>query len=125
MSKEARPGELRTRITIQALTEGIDAGGFQTKEWTDLFGGKKVWCKWANPHGTEVYEQMKLELRDPATITMRYTPLIDQRCRVFKGYTPVGDQKKDDRHAYEIISIDNVLDRNKIMEIKVQRMVKA
>lgn len=124
MAKEAKSGEMRTRITVQALTTGIDAEGFPTEEWTDVFGGEKAWCKWVNPHGTEVYEHMRLDLGDAATITMRYTPLIDVRCRIFKDYEPVGGPE-DDEKAYEIISIDNVEDMRKILEIKVRRVVKA
>lgn len=116
---------MRTRISVQALTDGIDADGYQTKTWTDIFAGQKVWCLWVNPHGTEAYDQMRLGLRDPATLTMRYTPLLNARCRIFKGYTPTGDPVLDDPHAYEIISVDNVRDGNKTLEIKVQRWEKA
>ncbi len=120
MAKSARSGEMRTKITIQALTDGINENGFQTKEWANIFGDKKAWCLWVNAHGTEVYDTMRLNLKEPATITMRYTPKVNVRCRIFRE-----DEPQDDAHAYEIISIDNVQDGRSRMEIKVQRMVKA
>lgn len=125
MAKSARTGEMRARITVQALASGIDQEGVAIETWTDVFGGEKVWCKWVNAHGLETYEAMRQNLREAATITMRYTPLIDVRCRIFKGHTPTGDPEKDDPQAYEVVSVDDVENRHKTMEIKVHRAVKS
>lgn len=43
---------------------------------------------------------------------MRYSPLIDPAMLVYKGKDP---------RPYEIISLNNVEDRGKWLEIKVQR----
>ena len=72
--------------------------------------------KWVNAHGTEVYQSMNLDLREPATLTGRYSSLITPQCRI----TKVGDPE-----PYEIISIDDVENRHQWLEIKVQRMVSA
>ena len=59
---------------------------------------------------------MQLQLREPATLTMRYSPKITEQCLVFK---------KGDSRPFEIVSIDNVEERNRWLELKVQRKVEA
>lgn len=120
MAKVAKAGEMRTRIHVQEPIRGIDADGYQTVHWRDVFC-ERIWCKWLNPHGTEIYENMRLNLREPATITMRYTDKMHSHCRIFKDYVPVGDETVDGPHAYEIISMDNLFDERRLLEIKVQR----
>lgn len=113
--KSARIGEIHTKITVKSLTTGMDADGYPTEAWTDVFGGK-VWCNWKNAHGTELYETMRLDLKEVATITMRYSDKINQRCQIFR---------ESDTEPYEIISIDNVEDKRRFLEIKVRRRVVA
>lgn len=118
MAKFASTGEMHTKITIKAPTKGTDADGFATETDTDVFGGK-VWCKWVYQHGAEVFENMRLGLGEVATITMRYSSLVTPRCKVWReGESAAAD-------AWEIISIDNVEDARKFLEIKVRRGVKA
>lgn len=120
MAKEARIGEMRTRVYISAIVEaGTDADGFPTEIVTPLFGGP-VHCLWVSAHGNEVYENMRLGLKKTATLTMRYSPLVDERCRLWREGDP-----QTDEYAYEIVSIDNVQDRRKLMEIKVKKVEKA
>lgn len=104
---------MHTRITVKSLTTGIDADGYPTEAWTDVFGGK-VWCNWKNAHGTELYDTMRLDLKEVATITMRYSDKVNERCRVWRG-----------TDEYEIISVDNVDDARQWLEIKVKRRVVA
>lgn len=111
--KSARIGEMHTKITVKALTPGMDADGYPTEKWTDVF---TVWCNWKNAHGTELYETMRLDLKEVATITMRYSDKINQRCQIFR---------ESDTEPYEIISIDNVEDKRRFLEIKVKRRVVA
>ena len=70
----AYAGEMRTKITIKAPEYGIKAG-FSEEVFADIFPGP-VWCKWVNVHGAEVYQAEELHLRQPVTITMRYSPLV-------------------------------------------------
>ena len=121
MAKSANPGEMKTRIIVQALHAGVDADGFPTETWESVFldsegNALPVRCKWVNAHGTDVFLNMQLDLKDVATITMRYTPLINQRCRILH---------ESDPKPYEIISIDNVDDSREWLEIKVKRLVVA
>lgn len=118
MAKYASIGEMRTRITVKLPTKGVDADGFATETDTDVFGGK-VRCKWVWQHGNEVFENMRLGLGQVATITMPYTSLITPRCKVWR------ETETADADAWEIISINNVEEARRFLEIKVRRGVKA
>ena len=118
MSKYANAGELRTPVYFKKITDReTDSEGFEKGTETNVFGeGKPVRVKWVNAHGTDVFAAMTLQLREPATITMRYSPKVTVDMLVYKGNDP---------KPYEIISIDNVEERNRWLEIKVQRKVQS
>lgn len=117
MSKNANAGELRTPVYFKRIQRSTDAEGFPAETEVNIFGeGKHVLCKWVNAHGSEVFLAKQLELRDPATITMRYSPLINEKLLVYR---------ENDANPYEIVSLDNVECRKQWLEIKVQRMVPA
>ena len=118
MAKFARAGEMRTKITVKLPTKAIDADGFATESDVAVFTGA-VWCKWVWQHGAEALENMRLNLGQVATITMPYTALITPRCRIWRE----GETGAD--NAWEIVSIDNVEERRRYLEIKVRRDVKA
>ncbi len=146
MSKEANAGELRTPIMVFNRTKTNDADGYETETWTNVFGQdddgneKTVRCKWINVHGTEIYDAAQLGLTEPATLTIRYSPLITATCLIYRAAEYVealaaGDEIEDEGEsaaavnaalaatAYEIISLDNVEQRNKWLEIKLKRKV--
>ena len=113
MSRTANPGALRTCVRFVRIVRGTDEEGFPREEEVNVFGeGKSVRVKWVNAHGTDAFTAMQMQLREPATVTCRYSPKIDARCLVYKG---------SDTEPYEIISIDNVEERGAWMEIKVRR----
>jgi SPP1 family predicted phage head-tail adaptor len=74
----------------------------------------KTHVKWVNAHGTDVFTAMQMQLREPATLTMRYHKDINTKLIVYKG-----------TDAYEVISVDDVEERHAWMEIKVQRATGA
>lgn len=115
MAQSALAGEMSTKIRVQELRTGEDADGYPVEEWTDVFA-RPVWCKWVNAHGTEAFEAMRLDLGQMATLTMRYTPHIHVRCRVYHENDPV---------PYSVVSMDNVGDARKFLEIKIRREVPA
>lgn len=118
MAKSASIGEMRTKITVKLPDKGVDADGFATETTSDVFSGK-VWCKWVWQHGAEVFENMRLGLGQVATITMPYTDKITPRCKIWRETeTAAGD-------AWEIVSINNVEETRRFLEIKVRRGVKA
>ena len=69
-------------------------------------------CKWVNAYGGEVFAAMQAQVEEPATLTMRYSPLIRPDHLIYR----VGDPA-----PYEIISVNDVERRHTWLEIKVQR----
>ena len=115
MASYALAGEMRTKITIKGKTETQGAGGYPTETWRNLFGGK-VWCKWVNAHGQDLFDELRLDLKETATITMRYSNRVTPECEVYR---------EDDPKPYAVISINDVLGKHQFLEIKVKRKVKA
>lgn len=115
LGKTVRIGSLNTLITVKSVTIGVDADGYPTETCVDVFG-EPICASWVNAHGNEVFENLRNDLREVATVVTRYSPLITPRCIIFHG---------DDTEPYEIISIDNISDAHRFMEIKVRRIVKA
>lgn len=113
MSKSANPGELRTAVTVTRITRTIDDEGYPSEAEVNVFGtDATVMVKWVNAHGSDAFTAMQLQLREPATVTMRYSPLVTRDALIYRGADP---------EPYEIISIDNVGEGNAWLEIKVQR----
>ena len=113
MAKYANAGELRTPIKFIRIERTKDTDGYSRETEVEVL---KTNCKWVNVHGTEVFTAMQQQLREPATITMRYSPLINQKLIIYKG---------KDTEPYEVISIDDIEDLHKWLEIKVQRKSEA
>ena len=111
MSKAANAGELRTPVRFVKLVSAVDDEGYPAENEEDVFD-KPVLVKWVNAHGTESFAAMQLQLREPATVTMRYSPEIDTSLILYK---------RNDPKPYEIISVDNVGERDAWLELKVQR----
>jgi hypothetical protein len=111
MSKSANPGELRTPVEFKRVKRSTNENGRRIEEYENVFGdGVIVNVKWVNAHGYEAVTAMQLGIRELATITARYSPLIDR----------TGDDV-----PYEIVDVDNVEQRNRWLEIKVQRKMPA
>ena len=114
MAKSANAGELKTLIKITKQSAERNKNGYRSNE--DTLPILTTYCKWNNAFGNEAIEAFTKNLKEVATLTLRYNPLIDQECRIYKGADP---------KPFEIISIDNVDNANKWMEIKIKRMVNA
>lgn len=108
-------GEMKTKITIKNRVTGQDADGYPQETQVDVFGGM-VWCKWVNAYGQELFESMRLDLKEAATITMRYSDKVNQRCEIYH---------ENDPKPYEVVSVNDVLDKHQFLEIKVRRKVSA
>lgn len=120
MAKYANPGEMRVPVMIERPETEINSNGIPSEKWENVFGkDKSVRTKWVNVHGTDVFQALNIDLREPATLTMRYSPKITRECRLIKAE----DAGKENREelCYEIISIDDIEERHIQMEIKVQR----
>lgn len=102
------PGELRTLVTLQSRSVSFDSGGFQTPGWATI---ATVWARWTNVHGSEAWTASSLQAEQPATVLIRYQTGVDTTCAVLKG---------SDR--FEVVSVDNIQERNEYLELKVRRM---
>ncbi len=120
MAKQAQAGELRTRIYIRKRVKGVDSEGSAYEREESVFGPKepeRVWhCKWVNAYGAEAMTAMQLQISEPATLTMRYTPLVRPDCLIYRLGDPV---------PYEIVSVNDVEGRRTWLEVKVKRGVAA
>lgn len=120
MGKYANAGEMKTPVIVEAYTDEKTKNGYSKKVWKNVFGeGKTIRVKWTNVHGTEVFEAMGLDLKQPATLKTRYSPLITEECRIIRA----ADRGKEDQESlyYEVISIDDIDDAHVQLEIKIQR----
>ncbi len=126
MAKEANAGELRTKVVVESLAETPDNEGYATETWTNVFGTGKIYrVKWVNVHGVEVYEAMRMDLNEPATLTARYSSLITSECRILHASDANKTAAEKAKLCYEIISINDVENRHQWLEIKVKRQVSA
>lgn len=123
MAKSASAGELRTRIYVRKRTKDVDGEGVALHAQEESVfppgpdGSERVWhCKWVNAYGSEVFTAMQMQVQELATLTMRYSPQIAPDHLIYR----VGDPA-----PYEIISVNDVEDRHKWLEIKVKRGVAA
>ena len=116
MAKQAQAGELRTRIYIRRTVKTPDHEGSPVQREESVFDPKepeRVWhCKWVNAYGTEAMTAMQLQIQEPATLTMRYSPLIRPDCLIYK----LGDPE-----PYEVVSVNDVEERHTWLEVKVCR----
>ncbi|GAP11747.1 phage head-tail adaptor, putative, SPP1 family [Bellilinea caldifistulae] len=106
--KPINPGELRTPITLKKRTVTTDAGGFKTEVYTNV---ATVYARWQNAHGREVWTADMAGAIAPATVLIRYLADIDESWVVDKN-----------GEIFEIVSIDNIMERNEYLEIKVKRL---
>lgn len=101
------PGELRTSITLKSRTVTIGASGFPVDTWSAI---DTVWAKWTNVHGQEAWIAQTAQAGQAATVLIRYRSDVDPTCVVYKG-----------SDKYEIVSMDNIGERNEYIELKVIR----
>ena len=125
MALSVKAGQMKTRIYIKQMTEVIDPennpltdkDGFPIKSWENVFESF-VWCHWHNLVGSQRDGNERVDLRENATVTIRYSPLVNVRCKIWL------EADVDDANAgWEILTVNNVDMLNKFLEIKVRREV--
>jgi SPP1 family predicted phage head-tail adaptor len=102
--------DLRTCITFQVPTITRDAGGAQVATWANVGTTPTMWARWINAHGQEAVTSDALQLVQRATVTVRHRTDIVPTWRVLK-----------DGEAWQILSVDAVQDRNRWVEMIVER----
>lgn len=105
------PGDMRTVITLQEPTVEKDAGGAQRAVYADAHTNPLVWARWINAHGNEAVASEALRTVQRATVTIRHRDDVQTSWRILKGL-----------EVWQIISIDPVQDRNRWLELIVERV---
>jgi SPP1 family predicted phage head-tail adaptor len=105
--KASNPGELRMKIALYSRSVSVETGGFQKPSLTKI---GDVWARWTNVHGSEALQAAAVQALDAATVLIRYRDDIDRTCMVEKG-----------GQFYEIISLDNIQERDEYIELKVRK----
>jgi SPP1 family predicted phage head-tail adaptor len=103
--------DLRTRITFQSPTVSTDAGAAQKANYTTISTNPTVWAQWINDHGQEAVASGALASLQRATVRLRHRSDIKPTWRLLK-----------DSEAWKILSIDLVQDRNRWVELRVERV---
>lgn len=103
--------DLRTRITFQSPTITKDAGGAQKAGYANVATNPTVWAEWINDHGQETIATDAKVSAQRATVRVRHRTDIVETWQVLK-----------DGEAWKILSIDPVRDRNRWVELRVERV---
>jgi SPP1 family predicted phage head-tail adaptor len=104
-------GDLRTRITFQSPTINKDAGGAQSGAYANVATNPTVWAQWINDHGQESVASGADVSVQRATVRVRHRTDIATTWRVLKDSEP-----------WNILSIDPVQDKNRWVELRVERV---
>ncbi len=110
-------GSLRAKIRVQHEV-ATGSGSFAKKSWYDLDDSThtgsayNIPAQWVNVHGTEAWIADSVQAQLGATVTIRYRSDIMPSCRILLGSM-----------VYQIVSLDNIRQRNEWLEIKVKATV--
>lgn len=102
--------ELRTRITFQQPTITKDAGGAQSETFANVSTDPTVFARWTNAYGQENTLSDAVKSVQRANVVVRHRSDIQTTWQVLK-----------DGQAWQIISVDEVQDRNRWVELIVER----
>jgi SPP1 family predicted phage head-tail adaptor len=103
--------DLRTRITFQAPSVNKNSGGFQKATYSNIGTNPTVWAQWINDHGQESVATGAEVSVQRASVRLRNRTDILTTWQVLK-----------DGEAWQILSIDPVQDRNRWVELRVERV---
>lgn len=120
MAKDARPGEMRTRIRILAPKNIPSGGGYRNPQYVNIYpDDRTIRCKWVSAFGTEAVQAQSLGMTDIATLTLRYDPRIRSDCVITVG-------SGENKLTYELMNPPNdVGGAHRWMELRVKRRAKA
>lgn len=132
------PQNMNTCIRIQSRTptsvNGMesmtydDTTKYQSGEDNDgepIMAPYTYLCEWKNAYGQEALQAAIEKIPELGTLTMWYMPEVDQQCVVLKGGHELDTAEKQRAARYEIISVDDVENRHRLLVLKVQRAVNA
>lgn len=102
------PGDLRHRITLQKYITTTNEDNFATQKWQNV---ATVWAAVENLYGREYWEAAAIQKENTVKFTIRYRTDVDQTMRIVFG-----------GKIYNIVSVDNIKYRNKLIEIKAKEL---
>ena len=89
------PATLKKRFTVQSPSRVPDGQGGFTETWVDV---TSVWCSIDPVKSYERYQAMQLAVPVSHKIVMRYTPAVDETCRL--------------KYGVRVFSVKEVLNQN-------------
>jgi SPP1 family predicted phage head-tail adaptor len=104
-------GDLRTRITFQQPTISKTTDGAQVEAFSIVPVNPTVWAQWVYDHGQEVMTSGVEKSAQRATVTIRYRSDVLETWQILM-----------DGHAWKILSIDQVRNRNRWTVLRVERV---
>ena len=113
MLKMIRPDTSIRIVTKNSFTKDKDADGFQVDNW-EAIGNTDLLCEWQNKFGVEVYKAAAIKASEPATLKMWFMPGVTAACRVVRVA---------DGAVFEIIGVDDVMNRHQQLQLEVKRYV--
>lgn len=105
------PGDLRQQITFQEPTIAKDAGGAQSSGYANVSTNPTVWSRWIYDHGDESVSSGAEKSAQRATVTVRHRTDILETWQILK-----------DAEVWKIISKEPVQERNRWVEMRVERV---
>lgn len=106
-------GDFRTAIEIKRPIEVRDDDGYPYNEYQNVFeAGKKIYCRWKNTHGEEIFKALSAGFEQTAKLLIRYTKLVDISCVICKN-----------EEIYDVINIDDINNRHAYIELTVKRRI--
>lgn len=109
--KVTNPGAMRVLVQLGTRAVAMQTGGFQVG-MVNFTAFATVWARWVNVHGQEVWAAESANAVQAATVLIRWRADVNPACGVMKG-----------ADWYEIVSMDNIHERNEYIELKVRRVI--
>lgn len=108
------PGELRTKVRVQyPVTTG--SGTKKVTQWVDIGNTSEsdppryFYTKWLGLSGSEAWMADSVQAVGASTVTMRYTQVINEQCRIVK-----------DGVNYQIVNVDDPTQHKRWLVIKTK-----
>lgn len=102
-------GDLRTPCAVEEAVTEYDSNAEPTVIWENVFGeGNWLWCA-VEIHTEEREEGGRRFVMETATITTRFSPRVNERCRIYpksereKPYLIESAQKINHREGWMVI----------------------
>lgn len=103
------------KLDSSQLMKRTNDNGFPVENWVDVID-EDILCEWQNKFGGEALKAAELKALDSATIKLWYIHGINQKCRI---------TRLEDEAVFEIISLDDVMNRHQQLVIEIKRYVRG